>query len=1356
MQNVIISFETDVQGINVGIEGLLKLGKVVEADVTLFNKFNETLSTTQKLVSSDTSLGKYAQNLQNISKATVTGFGNKAITDFQKVVSTTTDQTDLLNEALTSANNTLNKIGDGSELFQNLAQQIKTAKDYLDQLAQKEQQITKQPVNVNANISSNAEAVVVPVEVNKDDVANIPAEITDEIKSKPITPAIEINEADLQEAIASINNQLSNGKLNASGLSNIVATAKELLPALDQDSIEFKQLTTVIAAADKVLETLPQTQDKIASPNFLSKLRSMRFELQQMEASGQGDTQAFVDLSVAAAKVEQGIQRTQERIRALASETGNIQAVTEGVGALAAGFQVGAGAAALMGTNDDELQKTLVKLNALLAITNGIQQIENAIKEQSILKIKLEAIANGVLQGANKATAATYNLLGIAVEEDTVAFEGLRAVMLTLGIGVIVFAITELASALSNATDNATAFHEIQKKAADNYASELGNLNNLVATIKSEVSTRGEKQDAIDKIKASYPEYLGNLTTENIYSKQTNDLIAQQIDLLQKKALAQASQEVYIDKLKAQAEAQAEYNRVVSEGGSFGEKFVATLKDFNDWFNTLTPQQILENQKLKELSDATKQASDAFGVVNDARDALSKGLQGDISAFQNYINQFNTLSKDFQNISLTPQVKPFNPQQYDDDKNAALAAAQYKVDVAVKGTQQELAAQRALKQVEYTQDLNDERLTDDQKKQSYGKYLGAIHDLDQQAQIRYLNEAIAADKTVQLNLTAQHQELSDAYLQAKRKQLIDEAALEIANAKDNTNQIQLIHAQLNANLNQLDIDFNNKKLAAQKIVQQYLLDIAKVGSQEELNAQISILEIEKQQEINSANGNAVAIQAIKDKYRKKELEEVRAFNIEVAQIQSGTDQAQTNATIYALELSGLKDADAAIIEEKKRLIDEQAQLDIEAEKNSKDIETEKQTRILAIQGKALVDKKALDDAAAQQEIDDALKVEQQLLNIQKSALDNLSNVIASYGPARKALDDASTQNALANIQAEKDAFDKKLADKLISQTDYNQKIIDLDNQTTQVQIENAEKVAQRKEALFDAAADYISGIFTSITQNEEKELQTQAQNNQDLLNNKLITQNEYNKRQAQLKRQEAALNKEQAIFDIFIEAAKKIFQIETTAAVLAANPATALLAPIALREIPTVLIEEAIALAFVAARKFKHGKIKIDGPGTQTSDSILAGLSRDESVVNAKATTGTTMFSPGGNSSIRIKHIELLEALNSFKLNDYLSNLIPSVDIKPFSKGLNSFDFNVPYMLDIPTWYAENNITNNFHIDYKQLAKEIAAEVTKSQGKISDIPQAGLSFDENGVKRWIKKGDQLDIYLNKKHNYKRG
>ncbi|HUR65467.1 MAG TPA: hypothetical protein VMZ03_03885 [Chitinophagaceae bacterium] len=96
-----------------------------------------------------------------------------------------------------------------------------------------------------------------------------------------------------------------------------------------------------------------------------------------------------------------------------------------------------------------------------------------------------------------------------------------------------------------------------------------------------------------------------------------------------------------------------------------------------------------------------------------------------------------------------------------------------------------------------------------------------------------------------------------------------------------------------------------------------------------------------------------------------------------------------------------------------------------------------------------------------------------------------------------------------------------------------------------------------------------------------------------------VEKEQLEKRQRQIDEQKAKFEKATAILHIGIDTIQKVAAIKAQAALLLANPLTAVLAPLALAQIPFVLITGAIAAAAVAAKpipKFRKGRDK--GPET--------------------------------------------------------------------------------------------------------------------------------------------------------------
>jgi len=113
--------------------------------------------------------------------------------------------------------------------------------------------------------------------------------------------------------------------------------------------------------------------------------------------------------------------------------------VLGGVQGLAGAFSAVEGAAALMGIESKDLQKTMVQLQGALALVNGLQAIQNALQAESAFMVGLNTAAMRI---------QTY-VMGQA----TVAARVYAGALIATGAGAILVAIGLIASAFSNVKD---------------------------------------------------------------------------------------------------------------------------------------------------------------------------------------------------------------------------------------------------------------------------------------------------------------------------------------------------------------------------------------------------------------------------------------------------------------------------------------------------------------------------------------------------------------------------------------------------------------------------------------------------------------------------------------------------------------------------------------------------------------------------------------------------------------------------------------------------------------------------------------------------------------------------------------
>jgi hypothetical protein len=183
--------------------------------------------------------------------------------------------------------------------------------------------------------------------------------------------------------------------------------------------------------AKKALDNQAKAIDNLgkSGKSLTGQLRGLKQELAALEAAGQDGTDAFNKLLISAAKLEDQIGDTRDRVRILASDTFKFDAAVGATQALASGFEVAQGAAALFGSESEDLQKSLLKVQAAIAVANGVQQIAALVTEQSAVKTAVLTAAQ-----ATYATVVGTSTGALKVFRLALAATGVGALVLGLGL----------------------------------------------------------------------------------------------------------------------------------------------------------------------------------------------------------------------------------------------------------------------------------------------------------------------------------------------------------------------------------------------------------------------------------------------------------------------------------------------------------------------------------------------------------------------------------------------------------------------------------------------------------------------------------------------------------------------------------------------------------------------------------------------------------------------------------------------------------------------------------------------------------------------------------------------------------
>jgi len=398
-------------------------------------------------------------------------------------------------------------------------------------------------------------------------------------------------------------------------------------------------------------------------------LRGIKNELNLLEESGQGGTAAFRKLTLEAARLEDQIGDTRARVSNLASDTFKFDAAVQATQGLAAGFEIAQGAAALFGSENEDLQKVIAQTTAAMAIANGLQQISALLLEES--KLKTFALT---------AAQAAYN--GV-ISLTTGALKGLRLALAATGVGAIIVALGAVVAYWDEIKASITGVNEEQEK--------------LNATSQANLKAEQDKleaignQDEILKLQGKTEREILQLKV-----KQTEETIA--------------AQEVAIKNsqttLKLQIEAEKRSFQTVRNIARFGlEASLVALRALsapldllitvaNEIAETLGFEKISSTIN-EQISKLAKTGSEAVAKLAFDPEETRKSGEAALAASDKALKDLENQKAGYLN-----NIKGIDKEAADEAANAAKEANDKATEAAKKAAEDQAAARKKLEELE--------------------------------------------------------------------------------------------------------------------------------------------------------------------------------------------------------------------------------------------------------------------------------------------------------------------------------------------------------------------------------------------------------------------------------------------------------------------------------------------------------------------------------------------------------------------------------------------------------------------------------------------------------------------------------
>jgi hypothetical protein len=167
--------------------------------------------------------------------------------------------------------------------------------------------------------------------------------------------------------------------------------------------------------------------------------------------------------------------------------------------AVAGGFSAVQGALGLLGVESENVEKSLLKVQSALALSQGLSTVADSVKDFQRLAavIQQSTLFTKAFQIATIAATAVQRAFGIAVTTTSTAFKVLRGAILASGIGALVIGVGLLVDKIIDWTNRSTEAEKAQKKLADSTKKLNQDIDNQISIL----TALGGKEDEIYKLR---------------------------------------------------------------------------------------------------------------------------------------------------------------------------------------------------------------------------------------------------------------------------------------------------------------------------------------------------------------------------------------------------------------------------------------------------------------------------------------------------------------------------------------------------------------------------------------------------------------------------------------------------------------------------------------------------------------------------------------------------------------------------------------------------------------------------------------------------------------------------------------
>lgn len=576
-----------------------------------------------------------------------------------------------------------------------------------------------------------------------------------------------------------------------------------------------------------------------AAEKLSQQVEKMTKQLALMRLEGKQGTAEYQELAKRASELKDAFADASQEIQNMASDTSNLDAVLGAAGAASGGMAVFTGAMELFGSESEDVQEAQKKLQAVIAITTGVQAIQNAVQRQSALmlgisRLQMAALSKAqvynrlvTIQGTKATLAAT-----VAQKAFNLVASANPYVLLAVALITVVGALVAFSKGSEEATERQKKLNEQQIEWLDYLEEEDKEMNRVsnerVAQLNRELNLAEARNAGLEETRRIEDEIL--IEREKAHNRSVGQY-AKEIDALEENRI----------KLKQLRDMLQQLRREQKQGAKDIDALELDIDldgeiDKGDIDKAIESVQTHVDKLGKEIEVAVRLETEGADLYAERKILMAKRLEEDK---QNAKNELEIVRKT-EDAKIVLIKNSFEQQriQYTTATNRAIYEIQYQLNNETNLT---VKARKALNEqiVLLRQQLADNlvAIANEQREREI-----AVQRTTEDLRLALMMEG-ATKQREQLRIEYERQ------IEDITRTLETERGLTESETRELTEQRLLLEQQYAKRSIELEDQITLERMQKEAARTQLQLDAVREGSQEEINLRIQLIQQQRQIEL---------------------------------------------------------------------------------------------------------------------------------------------------------------------------------------------------------------------------------------------------------------------------------------------------------------------------------------------------------------------------------------------------------------------------------------------------------------------------------------------------------------------------